>query len=760
MKHRAFQVIAITCYLLLYLTTGFSQEGGYLSSLSVAKGDKLAFYLSTSVPIFEFHIYKLGKTKTQVFLLPSVKCVLQSVPDSAFALGCNWEKTTEIIIPEQWLPGVYEADLPTSEGIKPLVFVVREKELGSYSKAVVCLTANTWQAYNNWGGKSLYHFNSSDRKSAVKVSFDRPFSDSTTDLYYRWTNKLVTWLENEKIPVEFCVNSDLDRDPKFLDHYKVYLTVGHDEYWSRPERNACEHLLGRAGKLIVLSGNTCWWQVRFEDSLRTLVCYKTASLDPDYQIQDSIVSSVWSRAPIYDPPNSFIGVSFEAGGYVNNDTILPASQGYGGYTVFNANHWIYKNTDVDDGEVIGKKDSIVGYETDGASFYWIDGTPAPIQIYNTPSNFIYLGISPAATDENLLRGHATMGYFSFPGGGEVFNAASINWVNGLTGAGHVIPQMLRNIFHRFLNKEKLPPEILRAEPVTISVKNINYEDVDVPSRTLQYRDNDSVSFFVHAVDPQGKVLHYFWKIGELVVSRDTFCTLPPDIIDLFPKGFALEAFVTNTEDTISTEWKLTTTDLAIVSIPPADLFPLHANYLYRIKAISKRTKKISYSLVKGPSWLHVDQKGVISGKIDAGVGAYGVTIEAIDNEGYSDKQEFFIIVIDTGKITNHVDARNGARTTIDNPRIECYPNPFSEKSNIIVTLEETAVLEIEIFDVTGNLMSTLLPQTEFTAGSHGFIWNRLTSDSKKVPAGVYFCRATIGTPSGKKQTIVEKLIVM
>jgi hypothetical protein len=757
---RSGKAILIACISLLGLQSVFAQEGGYVSALSVAKGETLSFFLSTSVQTFDLEIYKLGNDlKFPIMTLHSLKGFVQAVPDSSYTKGCGWSKSGEIIIPTDWLPGVYEADFPTSSGMKPLVFVVRDMKPGSYSKVVVNLTVNTWEAYNNWGGKSLYNYNSNERKSAVKVSFNRPFSDSTTALYYRWTDKLVKWLEKEKIKVEFCVNTDFDRDSSFAKHYNVYLTVGHDEYWSYAERNQCEQLLSRGGKMVVLSGNTCWWQVRLEDNLRTLVCFRDPSLDPYYYLGfDSLVTSVWSRSPINNPPNSFLGVSFEAGGYVNNDTILPVSKGYGGYTVYNANHWIYEDADVADGDVIGMKDSIVGYETDGAYFNWIDGIPVSVNISNTPANLTFLGISPAAGSDNTLRGHATMGYFTFPSGGAVFNSASINWVNGLGGTESVIPQMLRNVLRQFTSKVQLPPEIVLAEPVTFSVENINNESVDVPSRTFQYTYNDSQIFFVHAVDPQGKDLRYFWKIGEKIVSRDTLCILKTDILDMYPAGISLEAFVSNGDDTVSVEWKLVNADMAIVSIPPTDSFPLHSGYLYNSKAISKRSPRISYSLIGAPSWLHISHKGMIYGSLDTTPGVYSVILRAEDDYHYFDTQKFTIVIIDTSKIAD-VSSRND-NLSKENSGIECYPNPFDEKINLTLTLACDGEVELIIYDVTGSEIRALLPASELQSGSHNFVWDRMTNDSRKVPEGIYLCRVIIKTSSGKNLNIIKKLVVI
>lgn len=662
MNRKIIRALAALCFLTSYLPAAFAQEGGYLSQLSIAKGEKLAFYLSTSKTFFDLNIYRLSETKTLVRTFPMLPGSIQATPDSSYTLGCRWNKNAEMTIPDDWAAGVYEADLPTSVGIKPLVFVVREKIPGSYSKIVVNLCVNTWQAYNNWGGKSLYHFNSTDQVECPSLSFDRPFSDTTTAYYFKWPDKLVRWLAKEKILVEFCVSTDMDRDPEFMHHYQIYITVGHDEYWSLPERDECEHLLARGGKMIVLSGNTCWWQARIDDDGRRFVCFRDPNLDPEFPLRDSIVTALWSRPPISNPENKIIGVSSQAGGYVNSDLLFPADSGYGGYTVFNSHHWVYRNTGVKDGDVIGFEDRIVGYEVDGALYKWQEGIPVVTSEDSTPRSFRILGMSPAANSNNMRNGDATMGYYYTPGGGAVFNSSSINWVSGLD-TNSVISQMLRNIIRQFSANQTLPPEIVAAEPVTVFPEYINHEDVFIANRTfpLNYTTNDT--FAVHAADPIEKKLFYVWHIGGQALGTDSVLILRPDSKKLFPKGIVLEVSVSNGSDTVSMDWTL-----------------------------------VSQASVR--------------------------------------------------------------RTSDTFDRMKWYPNPFSERSQLLFTLEEKAHIEVEIMSIMGEHIRTLLFPVELFAGSHTLIWDLTRDNGEKVSGGIYFCRMTIAAASGKNLTMAEKLIVL
>jgi len=71
--------------------------------------------------------------------------------------------------------------------------------------------------------------------------------------------------ERAGIALDYLAQSDLDaRGPIPLAPYPSYLSVGHDEYWTWEERDASNRSWTRAGAPAFFSGNTSYWQVRFE----------------------------------------------------------------------------------------------------------------------------------------------------------------------------------------------------------------------------------------------------------------------------------------------------------------------------------------------------------------------------------------------------------------------------------------------------------------------------------------------------------------
>jgi hypothetical protein len=203
--------------------------------------------------------------------------------------------------------------------------------------------------------------------------------------------------------------------------------VGHSEYWSRTMRDRLDAFVQSGGNVIILGGNTMWWQVRFENG--NLVVYKNRNTDPMTGVNDDLVTVRWFDQPVLYPENSSIGVSFRNAGSVNSGNgFYNKADGYGGYWIANSEHAFMAGTGLAEKDILGYESSIVGHETDGADFVW-DGTkPVATGLDGTPTNFEVLAYSPAMFNKEY-EGFTTMGVFT--NGGTVFNAAVVRWSDGL-----------------------------------------------------------------------------------------------------------------------------------------------------------------------------------------------------------------------------------------------------------------------------------------------------------------------------------------
>jgi hypothetical protein len=90
-----------------------------------------------------------------------VKIDPQPLPKDASARGCKWPLTTTFKIGESWSSGGE-------------FFVLRPKEPGTRTRILLQLATNTYNAYSNWGGYSLYAYNGRHKVQGRRVSYDRP----------------------------------------------------------------------------------------------------------------------------------------------------------------------------------------------------------------------------------------------------------------------------------------------------------------------------------------------------------------------------------------------------------------------------------------------------------------------------------------------------------------------------------------------------------------------------------------------------------
>ena len=232
----------------------------------------------------------------------------------------NWSVTASWAVPTDAVSGVYIAKLVRTDGksgSNHIVFVVRADE--DAADIVLQTSDTTWQAYNTWGGNSLYVGSPAGR--AYKVSYNRPFwnrfNDSTgstgpRDFLFNSDYPMIRWLEANGYSVTYILGLDTDRDGARLRQHKLFISVGHDEYWSGRQRANVEAARDAGVHLAFFSGNEVFWKTRWEPSIdaagtpnRTLVCYKethaNAKIDPT-----SAWTGTW-RDPRFSPPS-------EAGG--------------------------------------------------------------------------------------------------------------------------------------------------------------------------------------------------------------------------------------------------------------------------------------------------------------------------------------------------------------------------------------------------------------------------------------------------------------
>jgi len=85
--------------------------------------------------------------------------------------------------------------------------------------------------------------------------------------------------------------------------------------------------------------------------------------------------------------------------------------------------------------------------------------------------------------------------------------------------------------------------------------------------------------------------------------------------------------------------------------------------------------------------------------------------------------------------------------------IEAYPNPFKQEVNIRFTMPEKSKVNLEIYDITGRKINTLI-DGELSEGRQMFKWDATDLNSMKVQPGIYFYKLSVGNHSVTKKLIL------
>ena len=208
---------------------------GYVGQVSYAQGEEVDLHVSTPAAKYSVEIARIGAEKKVMWSKDGLPGKESPVPEDASANGCRWPESVLVPTTKDWPSGYYEATLKcadtggkwTHRGARTaqssVWFILRPAEPGAKSKILLQLCTNTYNAYNNWGGFSVYAYNSLSNNKGHKVSFDRPGPSQ----FARWEHPFVEWAERNGYVLDFAANNDLESHPEMLASYKLVLSVGH-----------------------------------------------------------------------------------------------------------------------------------------------------------------------------------------------------------------------------------------------------------------------------------------------------------------------------------------------------------------------------------------------------------------------------------------------------------------------------------------------------------------------------------------------------
>lgn len=434
---------------------------GFTTDTSYNLGQTVTFKVKTNANQYRLNIYRMGwyrgagARKVDSILpsaaLPQIQppCVQDS--NTGLADCGNWAPSASWTIPTSAVSGLYFANLVREDtgGFSQVFFVVRDDS--STSDILYQTSDQTWQAYNPYGGHSLYGgantFDLSNR--GYKVSYNRPVvtrSFSATSFLYNGEYPMIRWLEANGYDVSYFSNVDAARSGALIKNHKLYLSTGHDEYVDAQRRASTEAARDAGVNLAFFSGNEFFWKTRWENSIdgnntpyRTMVCYKETYYGSGNKYQkDPASPPTWTgtwRDPRFSPPadggrpeNALTGTLFLVNGPGSDNTNLtiqvPAEDG-------KMRFW--RNTSVanlNPGESATLASGSLGYEwdVDADNGYRPAGlVPLSTSTYSLTTDYLldYGSTYGAGTATHRLS------MYRASSGALVFGAGSVQWSWGL-----------------------------------------------------------------------------------------------------------------------------------------------------------------------------------------------------------------------------------------------------------------------------------------------------------------------------------------
>jgi Domain of unknown function (DUF4082)/Bacterial Ig-like domain/Bacterial Ig domain len=292
---------------------------GFADPFSVNIGDSINFYVQSAASSYVIDIYRIGyyggdgARLIATLSTPNIS-VSQNQPacDTNTATGLvdcgDWGISATWDVPTTVVSGLYIADLVRTDGVSDMnqiPFVVTDN--ASTSDVVMMTNDETWQAYNDWGGYSLYVGSATNTQDspldpgrAEQVSYNRPFDTRYDSMdpdgrTYLFSDEfpMIQFMEENGYDMTYVSQADIagSNGASLLEQHKVFMTVGHSEYWDAGDRTNVTAARDAGVNLAFFSGNNLWWETRWANSsitnepYRTLISYKesldSAETDPD-----------------------------------------------------------------------------------------------------------------------------------------------------------------------------------------------------------------------------------------------------------------------------------------------------------------------------------------------------------------------------------------------------------------------------------------------------------------------------------------------
>jgi hypothetical protein len=365
---------------------------------SVLAGEPLQLHVSAAAK-WRASVYRIGYfsgkggTKVAEVTGPKRLFTTRQIDPSTRMVAAGWPVAAHIDT-TGWPSGLYTVVVRSKAGGTNIPFVVRPTS--AQGTVVVIAASLTWQAYNIWGGRSLYKdTGGSFAGRSYAVSYDRPYDHALwgAPIAFGFDVPVARFADEVGIDHVWFTNADIARDPSLLNGAKAVISTGHDEYWPQAYRKALLHARDNGSDLAFLGANAGYWRVALEGE--DVYCAKDAAIQPK--------NIRWRD--LRKPESAVVGMLYDA---------FPVS---GPMVIREPEFALFEGIRLRKGSSFP---GLIGIESD--RYYPGFQTPQEIEV---PT------LSPVKC--RGTRTWSTMTYYSVGSGASVFATGTMNWTRSLVG---------------------------------------------------------------------------------------------------------------------------------------------------------------------------------------------------------------------------------------------------------------------------------------------------------------------------------------
>jgi N,N-dimethylformamidase len=308
---------------------------GYTDKQFYFQGETIKFYLRAISENNKMFIKKLiSPNQFDTLKVVDFQKYDQILHNSQAELGCNWKKSYELLLDSSFTQGYYQVDLIDSmKNFNTITFIVGRKN--NNGRIAILAPVTTWNAYNSWGGKSLYD-NAIDKKNTYYVSTQRPVNTFTTKQDLQVEANTYLWM-SKYYDVNLYPDYILEKEPKLLDNKRIIVLVYHCEYFSKPMFDKIEDLIKNGKSLLSIGANQMYWKIKWHKNFTQIECHK----DLTFFDEGIEVGGLWKHNLRFK--ERVLGTRYTK----------PGIHTYAPYKVTNSGHWLYKELNVKNGDLFG-----------------------------------------------------------------------------------------------------------------------------------------------------------------------------------------------------------------------------------------------------------------------------------------------------------------------------------------------------------------------------------------------------------------------